>query len=63
MGTRSTIKFYESDSIEGTEQFLCAVYQQFDGYPEGVGKEIKDFIQSGKFVNGILDKIKSEANK
>lgn len=48
MGTRSTIKFYEN------EEFLCAIYQQFDGYIEGgVGEEIKKFIKSKKFVNGI----------
>ena len=47
MGTRSTIKFYEG------KNFLCGVYQQFDGYPDGVGKELKAVVLSKPFVNGI----------
>lgn len=47
MGTRSTIKFYDE------EDFICAVYQQFDGYLEGVGKDLKKFVLSKSFVNGI----------
>jgi hypothetical protein len=47
MGTRSTIKFYK-DGV-----FLCAIYQQYDGYLEGVGKELKHYIKSKPFVNGI----------
>ena len=47
MGTRSTIKFYDED------EFICAVYQQFDGYIDGVGKQVVDFISSKSFVNGI----------
>jgi hypothetical protein len=47
MGTRSVIKFYENDT------FLCAIYQQYDGYLQGVGNDLKDFIKSGVFVNGI----------
>jgi hypothetical protein len=47
MGTRSTIKFYQG------EEFLCAVYKQYDGYLEGVGEDIKTFIKSKPFVNGI----------
>lgn len=47
MGTRSIIKFYSD------EDFICAVYQQFDGYTDFVGKNLKEFLKSKPFVNGI----------
>jgi hypothetical protein len=47
MGTRSTIKFYDN----GT--YLCTIYTEIDGYLSGVGQQIKDFIKSKKFVNGV----------
>ena len=47
MGTRSVIKFYENGV------FLWAVYQQFDGYLSGVGKDLKEFIKSKQWVNGF----------
>ena len=47
MGTRSTTKIYEDGKL------LLALYKQYDGYPTGWGKELKNFIKSGKFVNGI----------
>jgi hypothetical protein len=49
MGTSSTIKFYTKD------KFLCAIYQQYDGYTTKVGKELKSFLRSLPFVNGIHD--------
>jgi len=53
MGTRSTIKFYERDGEK--KVFVCAVYQQYDGYIEGVGKELKEFCKSGVLVKGFSD--------
>ena len=47
MGTRSTIAIYEGAT------HLVTIYQQYDGYPDGVGKSLAEFIQSGKFVNGL----------
>jgi len=47
MGTRSIIKFIENGAT------VCAIYQQFDGYLEGVGKTLADFCAAGKMVNGI----------
>ena len=32
---------------------IIEMYKQFDGYPEGLGKELQDFIASGTMVNGI----------
>ena len=47
MGTRSVITFKENDKP------ICAVYQQYDGYTDGKGQELKDFLRSKQFVNGI----------
>lgn len=29
------------------------MYRQFDGYPEGHGQELADFLLSGRLVNGL----------
>jgi hypothetical protein len=46
MGTRALVHFYEGD----TE--ICCLYRQFDGYPEGLGKELEDFCATRPLVNG-----------
>lgn len=48
MGTRSTTKIYDEYG-----HLLLALYKQYDGYLEGLGKELKDFIKESKFVNGF----------
>lgn len=47
MGTRSTVKFYED------EKNILSVYQQYDGYVEGVGKQVADLLEQYDVVNGI----------
>ncbi len=47
MGTRSITKFFDNDRC------VLALYCQFDGYPEGVGQQIADFVTSKPMVNGI----------
>lgn len=47
MGTRSVVKFYEDD------EFICNVYQQYDGYIDGVGKELCNFLKEINIINGI----------
>ena len=47
MGTRSTTKIYSDKSC------ILSLYKQFDGSPEAWGQDLKSFIESGKFVNGI----------
>lgn len=47
MGTRSTTKIYDQGNL------VLALYKQYDGYTEGWGKELKEFIKSGTFVKGI----------
>jgi hypothetical protein len=56
MGTRSTIKF----KYKG--QTVCAIYHQHDGYIEGVGNELKEFIKSGTFVNGYTHREERQFN-
>ena len=47
MGTRCLTHF-ESDG-----KILCTVYSQMDGYPDGHGQELADFLSGFKVVNGI----------
>jgi len=47
MGTRSTTKIYKDGKL------VLALYKQYDGYPEGWGKELKEFLKAKKFVNGF----------
>ena len=51
MGTRSTITFYSR--MSGTNFFLVNIYQQYDGYLEGVGKELCEWLKSKIIVNGF----------
>lgn len=56
MGTRSVTRFIEvyKDEKGNTKQHvLCAIYQQWDGYLSGVGKEIADFLEPIEMVNGL----------
>ena len=39
MGTRSTTKIYEDGKL------ILALYKQYDGYPEGWGKCLKEFLK------------------
>ena len=50
MGTRSLTRFLDSDMKP-----FVAIYQQFDGYPSGVGADIKKCLGSKKMVNGYND--------
>lgn len=47
MGTRSLTFVYD----EGRP--VINMYRQFDGYPSGHGRELAEFLLSGKMVNGI----------
>lgn len=51
MGTRSTIHFIRKRG-EKLEP-MVTIYQQFDGYIDGVGHELADFLLSKKIINGI----------
>ena len=45
MGTRSTVKFY---SEFGKEEIILSSYQQSDGYIEGVGHSLANFLKDKK---------------
>jgi hypothetical protein len=47
MGTRSTTKIYEEGKL------ILSLYKQFDGYPDDWGLDLKEFIVSKRWVNGI----------
>lgn len=49
MATRSTVKFYG----EFSETPLVAVYHQFDGYIEGVGHDLANWLKTKTMIIGI----------
>ena len=56
MGTRSVTKLYNEGKL------LLALYKQYDGYTDSWGKELKDFLKSGEFVNGFSRTDKKQFN-
>lgn len=52
MGTRSTVKFYSEFQ---QDEPILSVYQQYDGYIEGVGYALANFLKDKKIVNGFCD--------
>ena len=52
MGTRSLTVFYDSyDMVPESE--IVVMYRQFDGYLEGHGVELAEFLKEFTVVNGI----------
>lgn len=51
MGTRSLTHVVSNEF--GKEQILCTIYRQYDGYPDGHGADIAQFLSSRHLVNGI----------
>ena len=47
MGTRSLTFVYEENKP------IINMHRQFDGYPEGHGAELAEFLLSGEMVNGF----------
>jgi hypothetical protein len=54
MGTHSLILF--QTKTNGLIEKYVVIYQQYDGYPSGVGLKLVNFIESKKIVNGYSDK-------
>ena len=50
MGTRSLTYVYEGDI---DSKCIVCMYAQFDGYPDGHGASLAEFLLSGKMVNGF----------
>jgi hypothetical protein len=56
MGTRSLTTFIETwkdESGKKRKQVLATMYRQMDGYPEGMGKDLAEYLKLGTLVNGI----------
>ncbi len=56
MGTRSltrVIETWKNDDGKQLKQMLVTMYRQYDGYPEGHGQELANFLKAGKVVNGL----------
>ena len=53
MGTRSTITFIER--VNAGDSIVAQVYQQYDGYLEGVGRSLAEWLMPKIMVNGIPD--------
>lgn len=50
MGTRSLTVILNDKG----EEFFC-MYRQYDGYEEGHGKELKEYLQGKEIVNGFTN--------
>jgi hypothetical protein len=48
MGTRSTTTIKNEDG-----KVLVTIYVQYDGYPDGLGQELADFLSSRTVINGF----------
>lgn len=51
MGTRCLTFVYEK--YGDVQKPVVNMYRQFDGYPEGHGAELAEFLSAGKMVNGL----------
>jgi hypothetical protein len=47
MGTRASVIFKTENEP------VFAMYKHYDGYPEGLGKELKSIIAEGTITNGL----------
>ena len=66
MGTRSlTYVFTERNEFQGKvyePRPLICLYRQYDGYPTGHGRELADFLDGMKVVNGLGSETEKLAN-
>ena len=49
MGTRSLTTFID----DHTKEEIVVMYRQYDGYPSGHGRDLTNFLNEMKIVNGI----------
>lgn len=55
MGTRARVNVFNRN------QLIVSIYRQFDGYPDGLGREVADFAGKMKIINGISGEKAGEA--
>lgn len=60
MGTRSTTQIVEQ--YNDGDAILVNMYRQYDGYPEGHGQELVDFLNSKTIVNGFSNGMTMETH-
>ena len=53
MGTRALTFVYEESKTGGKPEAIINMYRQFDGYPEGHGAELAEFLTTGTMTNGL----------
>ena len=55
MGTRSLTTIIRVGEYEGKKwsEKIVTMYRQMDGYPEGMGVDLAEFLDGGELVNGI----------
>jgi hypothetical protein len=62
MGTRSLTFVYDTYKARNgraVHRPIINLYRQYDGYPEGHGQELVDFLKQFKLVNGLSGESKS----
>jgi len=52
MSTRSITTFFDTD-YAGKPERLCTIYRHFDGYPEGHGAELFEFLTTKTVIDGM----------
>ena len=65
MGTRSLTRVIETfnDSVKNkmVSRKIVTMYRQYDGYPEGMGMDLVEFLDGSKVVNGLgIDEMNSK---
>ena len=57
MGTRATIKIARREEgvsfSEKPDKVIVSIYQHFDGYPEGLGVTLANYLNGKMIVNGL----------
>jgi len=51
MSTRSITHIHESHTEQ--ETIVCSFYRHHDGYPEGHGKDLQEWLKGKRLINGI----------
>lgn len=59
MGTSGIVHIHEQGLDTPT---ICHIYKQSDGYPDGLGDEIRDCLGPKNVVNGIRFDLENQAN-
>ena len=57
MGTRATIKIARREEgvsfSEKPDKYMVSIYNHYDGYPEGLGIKLANYLEGTKIVNGL----------